>query len=248
MPNIFQMSLLMMFHPKDALDIIKRERRVFRPLRVFLLMLALAVVNYTYNFYVNYILAAKALEQVSILLDLALAFLPIITLIVLMVVFRWGASKAAPVGLIITIFTGLIFYKANIPLLAIESAKGVWYAITAIIVGECSFTELLTASTYCLVPVIVIKPFLGLMSLVLTTDEAGIYNGLLVITYIWMLILLFLALQRLNDYSVKKTVCVVFIAIIAMLIIWGVIILIFTLFAQVVGFIQDILREVKLKY
>ena len=206
MPNIFQMSLLMMFHPKDALDIIKRERRVFRPLRVFLLMLALAVVNYTYNFYVNYILAAKALEQVSILLDLALAFLPIIT---------WVVSA---------------------------------YAITAIIVGECSFTELLTASTYCLVPVIVIKPFLGLLSLVLTTDEAGIYNGLLVITYIWMLILLFLALQRLNDYSVKKTVCVVFIAIIAMLIIWGVIILIFTLFAQVVGFIQDILREVKLKY
>ncbi len=63
-----------------------------------------------------------------------MAFLPIITLIVLMVVFRWGASKAAPVGLIITIFTGLIFYKANIPLLAIESAKGVWNALVIILI------------------------------------------------------------------------------------------------------------------
>lgn len=206
MPNIFQMSLLMLFHPQDTLDIIKRERRNFRPFRAFFLMLTLAIVNYTYNFYVNYIFASKTVEQSNILLDLAVAFLPIIT---------WVVAA---------------------------------YAITAIVVGECSFTELLTASTYCLVPIIVLKPLLGLLSLVLTTDEAGIFNGLIVIMYAWTFILLFLTLQRLNDYSLIKTVGIVIIAVIAMLIIWGVILLMCTLFAQVVDFVQSIIKEAQLKY
>ena len=57
-----------------------------------------------------------------------MAFLPIIVLLILMIKFNWGATEAAPVGLMITIFTGLVFYKANIRLIAAESAKGVWNA------------------------------------------------------------------------------------------------------------------------
>ena len=58
-----------------------------------------------------------------------MAFLPIIVLLILMIKFNWGATEAAPVGLMITIFTGLVFFKANIRLLAAESAKGVWNAL-----------------------------------------------------------------------------------------------------------------------
>ena len=206
MLNIFQMSILILFHPKDTLDIIKRERYKFRFSIVLWLMLAMAIVNYTYTFYVNYIFASKTIEQASILLDLAIAFLPIIT---------WVVSA---------------------------------YAVTAILVGECSFTELFTASCYCLVPIIVLKRILGLLSIVLTNDEAGIFSGLTFIMYAWTVILLFLALQRLNDYSIMKTICVVVISILAMLIIWGVILLMFTLFAQVVEFVQNIIKEIQLKY
>ena len=58
-----------------------------------------------------------------------MAFLPIIVLLILMIKFNWGATEAAPVGLMITIFTGLVFFKANIRLIAAESAKGVWNAL-----------------------------------------------------------------------------------------------------------------------
>ena len=44
-----------------------------------------------------------------------LACLPIIVLLVLMIKFQWGATDAAPIGLAITIFTGIVFYKADIP-------------------------------------------------------------------------------------------------------------------------------------
>lgn len=63
-----------------------------------------------------------------------MAFLPIIVLLLLMIKFGWGATEAAPVGLLITIFTGVAFYKADITLLASESAKGVWNALIILII------------------------------------------------------------------------------------------------------------------
>lgn len=206
MLNVLQMSLLMLFHPHDTLDIIKRERDRFRLRRVLLLMVVFALVNYTYTFYVNYVLGTMAVTQANILMDLAMATLPLLT---------WVVAA---------------------------------YAITAIVVGECSFTELLTASSYCLVPVIVLKPILGLLSHAMTTAEADIFSGLTVLMYAWMVILLFTSLKRLNDYSASKTVWVTLVAIVAMAIIWGVLLLVFTLLAQMVGFFQEVIKEIQLKY
>ncbi len=206
MLNIVQMSLLMLFHPRDALDIIKRNRSQFKPLRVITIMLLLALVNYTYTFYVNYSLGSKSVTQANMFLDLALAFLPILT---------WVVSA---------------------------------YAITAVIVGECSFTELLTASSYCLVPIIIFKPILGIISNIMTVSDSGLLAGFTFIVYAWVVILLFLSLQRLNDYTVLKTLAVTFVALVAMLVIWGVILLLFTLMAQVVYFAEELVGEFRLKF
>lgn len=58
-----------------------------------------------------------------------MAFLPIIVLLVLMLRLNWGAAEAAPVGLLVTVLTGVLFYKADIRLIAAESAKGIWNAL-----------------------------------------------------------------------------------------------------------------------
>lgn len=63
-----------------------------------------------------------------------MAFLPIAALLILMIKFNWGATEAAPVGILITIVTGLLFYKADIRLIAAESAKGVWNALIILII------------------------------------------------------------------------------------------------------------------
>lgn len=206
MLNVAQISLLMLFHPKDALDIIKRERSHFRIGPVVLLVLLLAIVNYTYIFYVSYVLGSKTVSQANLLLELAVASLPLLT---------WVVAA---------------------------------YATTAVVVGECSLTEFLTASVYCLSPVIVFKPLLGLLSHALTIGEADIFHGLSVLMYVWMVILMLLALKRLNDYSLAKTVVVTLITVVVMLIIWAVILLVITLFAQVVYFVQELIREFQLKY
>lgn len=64
----------------------------------------------------------------------ALAVLPIVVLLVLMIRFSWGAAEAAPVGLLITIVTGVVFYKADMKLLASESAKGIWNAFVILVI------------------------------------------------------------------------------------------------------------------
>ena len=63
-----------------------------------------------------------------------MAFLPIVVLLVLMIKFQWGATEAAPIGLLITVFTGIVFYKADVKLLASESAKGIWNAFVILLI------------------------------------------------------------------------------------------------------------------
>ena len=46
----------------------------------------------------------------------AMAFLPIVVLIVLMVKCHWGAAEASAIGVVITVITGFAFYRANIGL------------------------------------------------------------------------------------------------------------------------------------
>lgn len=63
-----------------------------------------------------------------------LAALPIIVLLILMVKFQWGAEKAAPVGLVIALVTGLTVYKSSLYLILLESLKGVWTAVTVLLI------------------------------------------------------------------------------------------------------------------
>ncbi len=63
-----------------------------------------------------------------------MAILPIIVLLVLMIKFNWGATEAAAIGLVITVITGLTFYKADFKLIASESAKGIWSALIILII------------------------------------------------------------------------------------------------------------------
>ena len=63
-----------------------------------------------------------------------LAGLPIVLLLYLMVGRGWGAYKAAPVGLVIALISGLVFYRANLPLIKSEILKGAWNTLSVLLV------------------------------------------------------------------------------------------------------------------
>lgn len=63
-----------------------------------------------------------------------MAFLPILLLIVLMVGFHWGAAEAAVVGMLVTTASSLLLYRADLTLIAMESAKGIWNALVILLI------------------------------------------------------------------------------------------------------------------
>ncbi len=63
-----------------------------------------------------------------------LAALPILVLLGLMVGFQWGAKKAAPLGLLLTILIAWVFFKAPFTLIVLEGFKGVWSALVVLMV------------------------------------------------------------------------------------------------------------------
>ena len=63
-----------------------------------------------------------------------IAAVPIAVLMILMLKMQWGATKAAPLCLIITVITAMLFYKADIKLVLSESGKGVWNALIIMLI------------------------------------------------------------------------------------------------------------------
>lgn len=59
---------------------------------------------------------------------------PIVVLMILMLGFGWGATKAAPIGLGISLVVGFVLYKATPLLIGCEILKGLWSALTVLMV------------------------------------------------------------------------------------------------------------------
>ena len=62
------------------------------------------------------------------------AVLPMAVLLVLMAVCRWGAIKAAPLGMALAAVMGAVVFRADGQLLLLEGAKGVWSALSVLAV------------------------------------------------------------------------------------------------------------------
>ena len=63
-----------------------------------------------------------------------LALSPVFVLLILMLKFNWGASDAAPIGVVVAGIVAALFYGADFNLIALESAKGIWSAIIVLYV------------------------------------------------------------------------------------------------------------------
>ncbi|MEA4911979.1 MAG: L-lactate permease [Oscillospiraceae bacterium] len=62
------------------------------------------------------------------------ALLPILVLLGLIVFFQWPAYKAAPLSMLTALAVGLVLYKAPPTLIFFESLKGLWSALSIILV------------------------------------------------------------------------------------------------------------------
>jgi DNA-binding beta-propeller fold protein YncE len=131
-----------------------------------------------------------------------------------------------------------------VPLTFIPAA----FAVTSISDGESKFPEIAFTSILGLVPYIVINTPLMFLSNLLSKSQQSWYGVFNVIVYIWMVIILFLSMKILNNYTFGKTIRMCIIAIFVMLIIWLVAGMFYVLSARVIQFIISVIQEFNVNF
>ncbi len=118
------------------------------------------------------------------------------------------------------------------------------YLVSTISDGEGTLKQLYSAYVYSLAPYIVLKPFIILLSNVITLNEKFIVQFANFIMYSWIIVLLFMAIKEVNNYSVRETVRIIFLTIFCVLIALLLLFILYVLISQVTDFIQSIWGEV----
>ena len=118
------------------------------------------------------------------------------------------------------------------------------YMMTTILDGETLFTETLLFSSYALTPYILFTPILTLASRIMENSQIGLFATLEVIILGWVVLLMILALKEMNGYSMGKTVLMILLTLFTMVMIWAMVILLFTIASQFVSMIKEMFYEV----
>lgn len=118
------------------------------------------------------------------------------------------------------------------------------YLMCTINDGEGTFKQSYCAFIYALTPYLIFKPISIIVSNMIT------YNEMFLVTFIeyfmitWILILLFLSIKEINDYSIKGTIKIIVLTVFTVLIACLLLFIIYVLFSQVIEFIVQIFGEV----
>ena len=119
------------------------------------------------------------------------------------------------------------------------------YGLTSVKSGENTLKEIYVASSFCLIPYIIITPLSILISQILSLEEQKLYSSIQFIMLAWIIILLFASVMFMNNYSFSKTVFISIISLIGILLIWAALLLVFTLAYQIVLFIGQLIQELE---
>jgi len=121
--------------------------------------------------------------------------------------------------------------------------SGVNWALTTLMDGKGSFMDVVIASAYALVPLVLINIPAALLSNVITIEEGSFYYFLVAVGVIWSAALLFIGTMVTHEYDFGKSVFTSLLVIPGMVIVLFLGLLFFDLIDQIVAFVSDIYIE-----
>lgn len=122
------------------------------------------------------------------------------------------------------------------------------YLMTTILDGETMFRESMLAVSYALTPYIVFMIPLTLMSRILDSNQAGLFNSLEAVILGWVILLIIISLKEMNHFTVGKTVMVVLLSVFTVAILWAAVALLYSICTQFLDFVKEILIELRYKF
>ncbi|MFD1174908.1 Yip1 family protein [Paenibacillus puldeungensis] len=118
------------------------------------------------------------------------------------------------------------------------------WSVTTLMGGEGKFKEIVMATSYALVPMVLIYPPMTLVSRFMVQEETAFYYLLNTVAVIWFLGLLFVGIMTVHQYTAAKTILTMLLTVIVMGIIVFLGTLIFSMLQQIYEFVANIYREI----
>ncbi|OBZ13092.1 MULTISPECIES: Yip1 family protein [Bacillales] len=118
------------------------------------------------------------------------------------------------------------------------------WAITTLMDGEGKFKEIVMATGYALVPIVLLYVPITVASRFMVEEETAFYYLVISISSIWFVGLLFVGTMTVHQYSAFKTIITMILTIIVMGIIVFLGTLVLSMMQQIYEFIVNIYREI----
>lgn len=118
------------------------------------------------------------------------------------------------------------------------------YLIGSINRGEARFKDIFVGSAYAMLPVTVAGVPIILLSNALTLSEHAIFGFLTTAMIVWTVLLFYWKVQSLQNYSVGETLLSILLTVLAMLLLWTLLFIVFGLTSEYLQFLYAIYREV----
>ncbi|HOJ09073.1 MAG TPA: YIP1 family protein [Clostridiales bacterium] len=122
------------------------------------------------------------------------------------------------------------------------------FAITAILEGESKLKDIFIASSFSMVPYILVTFPIAILSNVLARSELTLYAVIINGSWIWIFILFLIQAKTLNDYKFGKTISVSMISVLNMALIWAVVLMAYVLTGRLFQFVAGIFREIRMTF
>ena len=122
------------------------------------------------------------------------------------------------------------------------------FMATSISGGESKIPEITFTSALSLVPFIVINTPLMFLSNIMSKSQQSWYGVFTALAYIGLFLILFMTMKILNNYSMGKTIGMMFITGVMMLIIWLVVLLCYILTGRMIQFVISLIEEFSLNF
>lgn len=121
------------------------------------------------------------------------------------------------------------------------------WSLTTLMDGEGKFQEIVIATGYAMVPLILIYLPNLLLSNVISLRESPFYYLLESVAMLWFVWLLFIGTMTVHQYTVMKTIITMLLTIVVMGVIIFLGLLFFSLIQQFIGFVYTIYQELSLR-